>query len=151
MDTLSFKTVSANEKIVNRAWYVVDAENQVVGRLASRIAHILRGKNKPYFTPHFDSGDYVIVLNADKVRFTGSKTEDKVYVRHTGYPGGQRFTSPKQLLARDKSERILENAVAKMLPRTKLGNAMIKKLFIYAGTQHPHAAQKPVSINLLNK
>ncbi len=151
MDTLSFKTVSANEKLVNRAWYVVDAENQVVGRLASRIAHILRGKNKPYFTPHFDTGDYVIVLNADKVRFTGSKTEDKVYVRHTGYPGGQRFTSPKQLFARDKSERILENAVAKMLPRTKLGNAMIKKLFIYAGTQHPHAAQKPVSINLLNK
>lgn len=151
MDTLSFKTVSANEKLVNRAWYVVDAENQVVGRLASRIAHILRGKNKPYFTPHFDTGDYVIVLNADKVRFTGSKTEDKVYVRHTGYPGGQRFTSPKQLFASGKAERILENAVAKMLPKTKLGNAMIKKLFIYAGTQHPHAAQKPVFINLLNK
>lgn len=151
MDTLSFKTVSANEKLVNRAWYLVDAENQVVGRLASRIAHILRGKNKPYFTPHFDTGDYVIVLNADKVRFTGTKTEDKVYVRHTGYPGGQRFASPKQLLARNKSERILENAVAKMLPKTKLGNAMIKKLFVYAGNQHPHAAQKPVLINLLNK
>lgn len=151
MDTLSFKTVSASEKIVKRAWHVVDAENQVVGRLASRIAHILRGKNKPYFTPHFDTGDYVIVLNTDKVRFTGSKTEDKQYVRHTGYPGGQRFTSPKQLLAGGKSDRILQHAVAKMLPKTKLGKAMIKKLFLYSGNEHPHAAQKPVSVNLLNK
>lgn len=151
MDTLSFKTVSASDKIVKRAWYVVDAENQVVGRLASRIAHILRGKNKPYYTPHFDTGDYVIVLNADKVRFTGNKTSEKQYVRYTGYPGGQRFASPKQLFARDKSERILEHAIGKMLPKTKLGKAQIKKLFVYAGTEHPHAAQKPVSVNLLNK
>lgn len=146
MDTLSYKTISANPKIVKRNWYLVDAENQIVGRIASQIAHILRGKNKPYFTPHFDTGDYVIIVNADKVRFTGNKFNDKQYLRHTGYPGGQRVASPKSLFASDKSERVLENAITKMLPKNKLGNAMAKKLFVYKGTTHPHTAQKPAPL-----
>ena len=147
MDTLSFKTVSASEKIVKRAWHVVDAENQVVGRLASRIAHILRGKNKPYFTPHFDTGDYVIVLNTDKVRFTGNKTEDKQYVRHTGYPGGQRFSTPKSLIDQ-KASRIVEHAVKGMLPKSRLGRRLFTRLFVYDGTDHPHAAQQPKELKL---
>jgi large subunit ribosomal protein L13 len=149
VDTLSFKTPSATPATIKRAWFVVDAENQVVGRLASRIAHILRGKNKPYFTPHADCGDYVIVLNADKVRFTGNKLTQKEYVRYTGYPGGQRFATPKELLVR-KPEAILEHAVRKMLPKNKLAAVQLKKMFVYAGTEHPHAAQKPQSLNLLN-
>jgi len=150
VDTLSFKTVSANDKTVTRAWLLVDAENQVVGRLASRIAHVLRGKNKSYFTPHTDCGDFVVVINAEKIRFTGSKLTQKNYVRHTGYPGGQRFATPKELLAK-KPEAILETAVRKMLPKNKLADVLIKKLFVYAGTEHPHKAQKPKSVNLLNK
>jgi large subunit ribosomal protein L13 len=150
VDTLSFKTVSANDKTVTRAWLLIDAENQVVGRLASRIAHVLRGKNKAYFTPHTDCGDFVVVINAEKIRFTGSKLTQKEYVRYTGYPGGQRFATPKELLTR-KPEAILEHAVRKMLPKNKLADAILKKLFVYAGTEHPHKAQKPKSVNLLNK
>ncbi len=145
MDTLSFKTKSATPEIIKRDWWVVDAEGQVVGRLASKVAGILRGKNKPYFTPNLDCGDNVIIINADKVKFTGNKVTDKVYLRHTGYPGGQRETTPKELLQK-KPEMIMEKAVKNMLPKTKLGRAMYKKLFVYAGAEHPHSTQKPKTL-----
>ena len=147
MDTLSYKTVSANEKIVKRAWYIIDAQDQVLGRLGSKIAHILRGKNKPYYTPHFDCGDYVIVINAEKIKLTGKKLTQKEYVRYTGYPGGQRFANPKMMLEK-KPEFPVENAVRGMLPKNALGRKMFKKLFVYAGEKHPHAAQKPKTIKL---
>lgn len=147
MNTLSYKTKSANEASVERKWHVIDAEGLVVGRLSTRIASVLRGKHKPDFTPHFDNGDYVIVLNADKVRFTGQKLTQKTYLRHTGYPGGQRSATPRDLLAK-KPEAILENAVRGMLPKTKLGRAQIKKMFLYMGTEHPHHAQKPTELTL---
>ncbi|GIV34267.1 MAG: 50S ribosomal protein L13 [Chitinophagales bacterium] len=147
MNTLSYKTLSANEQSVQRAWYIVDAENKTLGRLTSKIASILRGKNKPYFTPHVDCGDYVIVVNADKVRLTGKKWTDKQYVRHTGYPGGQRFETPKTLAAK-RPEAIIEYAVYGMLPKNSLGRKMMKKLFVYAGTDHPHHAQNPKPLTL---
>ena len=142
MDTLSFKTKSANAATVNQKWYVVDAEGEVVGRLATRIASVLRGKNKPDFTPHVDTGDYVIVVNADKIRFTGSKLDDKEYLRYTGYPGGLRRRTAKEMLAK-RPEMVLELAVKGMIPKTKLGRAQIKKLFLYSSATHPHTAQKP--------
>ena len=142
MDTLSYKTKSANAATVDQKWYVVDAEGEVVGRLATRIATVLRGKHKPDFTPHFDTGDVVIVVNADKVRFTGSKLDDKEYQRYSGYPDGQKRRTAKEMLDK-KPEMILELVVKGMLPKTKLGRAMIKKLFLYAASTHPHAAQKP--------
>lgn len=142
MDTLSYKTISANAATVNHKWYVVDAEGEVVGRLATRIASVLRGKNKPDFTPHVDTGDYVIVLNADKIRFTGSKLDDKEYQRFSGYPGGLKRRTAKEMLVK-KPEMILEHAVKGMLPKSKLGRAQVKKLFLYTGATHPHVAQKP--------
>lgn len=142
MNTLSYKTVSANKQTVDRKWFIVDAEDEKVGRLATRIASVLRGKHKPSFTPHVDTGDYVIVVNADKVRFTGSKMQDKVYLSYSGYPGGQKAKTAEQLMAK-KPTAVLQIAVRGMLPKTKLGNAMVKKLFVYKGTEHPHAAQKP--------
>ncbi len=142
MDTLSYKTKSANSTTVDQKWYVIDAEGEIVGRLATRIASVLRGKHKPDFTPHVDTGDYVIVLNADKVRFTGDKLDDKEYQRYTGYPGGLRRRTAREMLAK-RPDQVLELAVKGMLPKTKLGRAMIKKLFLYAGSAHPHAAQKP--------
>lgn len=145
VDTLSYKTKSANAASVERQWHVIDVEGEIVGRVASKIATVLRGKHKPDFTPHFDNGDHVIVLNADKVRFTGEKLTDKVYLRHTGYPGGQRSATPRDLLAK-RPERILEIAVKGMLPKTKLGRAQIKKLHVYAGAEHPHIAQKPTEL-----
>ncbi|MEQ1732452.1 MAG: 50S ribosomal protein L13 [Bacteroidia bacterium] len=147
MDTLSYRTVSANSATVTKNWVIVDAENQVVGRLATQIASILRGKTKAYFTPHVDCGDYVIVINAEKVRFTGNKLETKQYVRHTGYPGGQRFATPKELFAKHPT-RVMEYAIKRMLPKNKLGAVMFGNLHIYAGTAHPHEAQKPVKLNL---
>ena len=129
MDTLSYKTKSANAATVNQKWYVVDAEGEVVGRLATRIATVLRGKHKPDYTPHVDTGDVVIVINADKVRFTGSKMDDKEYQRYTGYPGGLRRRTAKEMLAK-RPEMIMELAIKGMLPKTKLGRAMIKKLFL---------------------
>lgn len=147
VNTLSYKTKSANESSVERKWHVIDADGEVVGRLASRIATVLRGKHKPDFTPHFDNGDHVIVVNADKVRFTGQKMTKKVYLRHTGYPGGQRSATPADLLAR-KPELVLQNAIKGMLPKTRLGRAQIKKLHLYAGPEHPHAAQQPQDFNL---
>jgi large subunit ribosomal protein L13 len=142
VDTLSYKTKSAKKEEVERKWFIIDAEGEVVGRLSSRIAHVLRGKHKASYTPHVDTGDYVIVINADKVRFTGQKMAQKTYLRHTGYPGGQRSTTPRDLLSKHP-ERILENAVRGMLPKNRLGRAMFKKLFVYVGTEHPHEAQKP--------
>ena len=147
MKTLSYKTQSAKPSTVERKWHVIDAEGLVVGRLATKIASVLRGKHKPDYTPHFDNGDYVIVINADKVRFTGLKMDQKVYLRHTGYPGGQRSATAKELLAK-KPIAIVETAVKGMLPKTKLGRAQYKKLFVYAGAEHPHVAQQPATLEL---
>lgn len=147
MDTLSYKTKSANKATVHKEWYIVDATNEVLGRLSSKVAKILRGKNKPDFTPHVDCGDNVIVINAEKVRLTGNKVTDKEYVRHTGYPGGQRKTTPEELLKKFP-ERIIENAVKGMLPKNRLGNAIYKNLFVYTGSDHPHEAQQPKELNL---
>ncbi|MBP7273916.1 MAG: 50S ribosomal protein L13 [Saprospiraceae bacterium] len=127
---------------MTRQWYIVDAQNMVVGRLCSRIAHVLRGKHRPDYTPHVDCGDFVIVLNADKIRFTGGKMNDKNYLTYSLYPGGQKSESAKNLLAR-RPEQIIERSVKGMLPKNKLGRAMFKKLFLYTGTDHPHAAQQP--------
>ncbi|MBC8154724.1 MAG: 50S ribosomal protein L13 [Bacteroidetes bacterium] len=142
MNTLSYKTISANKDTVSKEWVIVDAKDQVLGRLASQIAAVVRGKHKTDFTPHVDCGDNVIVINADKVRFTGKKMTDKVYTRHTGYPGGQRFTTPRQMLEKHP-ERIIEHAVKGMLPRNRLGRRLFTNLYVYAGDQHPHAAQQP--------
>lgn len=142
MNTLSYRTRSVSADQAERKWYVVDAENQVTGRLCAEIATILRGKNKPSYTPHADTGDYVIVINADKVRFTGHKWAQKEYKNYSHHPGGLKTTMADEMLAKFP-ERIIERAVKGMLPKTKLGNAMVKKLFVYAGAEHPHAAQKP--------
>ncbi|NCB07065.1 MAG: 50S ribosomal protein L13 [Bacteroidia bacterium] len=147
MDTLSYKTISANKATVNKEWIVVDAENMVLGRLASKVAKILRGKNKPDFTPHVDSGDNVIVINAEKVQFTGKKMSDKVYVRHSGYPGGQRFQSPKEILAK-YPERLVEKAVKGMLPKNKLGRKLFGNLHVVVGSEHKFEAQKPKVVDL---
>jgi large subunit ribosomal protein L13 len=149
VDTQSYKTLSAKKEEVDRKWYIIDAENEIVGRLSSRVAHMLRGKHKPSYTPHVDCGDYIIIVNAEKVRFTGQKMADKQYLRYSGYPGGQKSTTPRELLDKDP-RRILENAITGMLPKTKLGRAMAKKLFVYAGTEHPHEAQMPESVDLNN-
>ena len=147
MDTQSYKTVSANSATVHKEWVVIDATDQVLGRLASRIALILRGKNKANFTPHVDCGDNVIVINAEKVRLTGDKLTEKVYVRHTGYPGGQRFSTPKELLKR-KPFAVVEHAVKGMLPKNRLGAELFRNLYVYTGPEHPHAAQQPKTITL---
>lgn len=145
MDTLSYKTISANKATVQKAWFVVDAENQVLGRVCSEIAKIIRGKHKPSYTPHVDCGDQVIVINADKIRLTGKKMTDKVYIRHTGYPGGQRFATPREVLAKNP-RGVVESAVKGMLPKNRLGRSLFNNLFVYAGTEHPHAAQQPKEI-----
>ena len=147
MDTLSYKTVSANKETVNKEWVIVDAQNEVVGRFCTRIAMVLRGKHKPNYTPHVDCGDNVIVINADKVRFTGNKWSEKEYVRHTGYPGGQRITTAKTLMHKNPIA-VVEKAVKGMLPKNKLGAALYRNLHVYAGTEHPHEAQQPKTINL---
>lgn len=147
MDTNSYKTVSLNNATAEKGWVLVDAEAQVLGRMASEVAKIIRGKNKPSFTPHVDCGDNVIVINADKVRLTGKKWTDKEYVRHTGYPGGQRFETPLQVKA--KSSRILvEKAVKGMLPKNRLGSKLLKNLYVYEGAEHPHEAQQPKEVKL---
>lgn len=147
MNTLSYKTVSANAKTVNKQWVVVDAQGEILGRLSSKIAMIIRGKNKPEYTPHVDCGDNVIVINADKIKLTGNKLSDKVYTSYTGYPGGQRFISPKELMAKHP-KRVIEKAVRGMLPKTKLGAKLYTNLYVYAGSEHPHAAQSPKTITL---
>ena len=147
MDSLSYKTISSNAATVNKEWVVIDATNEVLGRLASQVAKILRGKNKPSFTPHVDCGDYVVVINADKVRLTGKKMTDKVYVRHTGYPGGQLFATPADYLQK-RPTFVLEKAVRGMLPKNRLGDAIFRNLKVYAGAEHPHTAQTPRQIKL---
>ncbi|MEM1325446.1 MAG: 50S ribosomal protein L13 [Bacteroidota bacterium] len=146
MNTLSYKTESAKAEELERKWYIVDAEGEKVGRLCSRIAHVIRGKHQPYYTPHVDCGDHVIVINADKVRFTGDKMNQKEYLTYSGYPGGQKATVAKELMAK-KPTQIVENAVKGMLPKNRLGRAMFKKLHVYAGTEHPHEAQQPQEFN----
>lgn len=147
MDTLSFKTKSANKATVHKEWYIVDATNEVLGRLSSKVAMVLRGKNKPDFTPHVDCGDNVIIINAEKVRLTGNKVTEKQYVRHTGYPGGQRITTPEELLKKFP-EKVIEKAVKGMLPKNRLGNAIFKNLYVYVGSEHKHEAQQPQELNL---
>ncbi|NJK95268.1 MAG: 50S ribosomal protein L13 [Bacteroidetes bacterium] len=147
MDTLTYKTVSVNKANAGKEWIVVDATNQVLGRLTSEIAKILRGKHKPSFTPHADCGDNVIIINAEKVRLTGNKWADKEYIHYTGYPGGQRFATAKIILEK-KPAFIIENAVKGMLPKNRLGRAVLKNLHVYAGADHPHAAQQPKEINI---
>ena len=148
MNTLSYRTVSANNATVQKEWFVVDATNQVLGRFSSQIAGIIRGKNKTNFTPHVDCGDNVIVINAEKIRLTGKKWTDKKYLRHTGFPGGQRISTPASL-AETEAGRIIELAVKKMLPRNRLGNAIFGNLYVYSGPEHPHAAQQPKELKLI--
>lgn len=147
MNTLSYRTSHARPEDVQRKWFVVDANGLTVGRMSSKIASILRGKHRPDYTPHVDVGDNVIVINAEKVRFTGKKMDDKIYLTYSGYPGGQKSATPRELLARVPT-RVVEVAVRKMLPKNKLGDAMFKKLFTYAGPEHYHQAQKPEVLNL---
>ena len=147
MDTLVYKTRFANQQNHTRNWYIVDAEGKVLGRLASEIAKIVRGKNKPDFTPHFNSGDKVIVLNAGKVRLTGKKLTDKIYTRYTLYPGGLRKRTPKDYLD-FKPEELIKMAVKGMLPKNKLQAQYLKNLHIYTGNEHPHQVQNPVQIEL---
>ena len=147
MESLSYKTISANAATVTKEWVLIDATNAVLGRLAAQVAKILRGKDKPSFTPHVDCGDNVININAEKVRLTGKKLTDKEYVRHSGYPGGIRLTTPAEYLKKNP-EFIIEKAVKGMLPRTRLGAAQMRNLKVYAGGEHPHAAQAPRTINL---
>ncbi len=147
MESQSYKTVSLNAKTVAKEWVLIDATDLAVGRLASQIAKILRGKNKPGFTPNVDCGDNVIVINASKVRFTGQKMTDKVYLRHTGYPGGQRQNTPADYLKK-RPEFIIQHAVKGMLPRTRLSAAVLKNLRVYPASEHPHEAQAPKVLKL---
>jgi len=147
VDTLSYKTKSAKKGDVERAWHIIDAEGEIVGRMCTKIATILRGKHKPSYTPHTDTGDNVIVINADKVRFTGSKMDTKTYITYSGYTGGQKKKTAKQILDRKPCD-IVENAVRGMLPKNRLGRQMFKKLFVYAGAEHPHGAQKPEELKI---
>lgn len=147
MDTLSYKTISAKATTVDKQWLLVNAEGETLGRLASKVAKLLRGKHKPNFTPHVDCGDNVVIINAEKIVLKGKKATDKVYIRHTGYPGGQKTTT-SQALFQQQPERILENAVKGMLPKNRLGSELFRNLRVYAGDQHQQEAQKPVEINL---
>jgi len=147
VEAISYKTVSASKETITKGWVLIDAEDQILGRLSSKIAFILRGKDKVNFTPHADAGDNVIVINAEKVKLTGNKLTEKEYVRHTGYPGGQRFSTPKELLARKPTE-VVRMAVSGMLPKNKLGDSLRRNVYIYAGAEHPHAAQQPKEIKL---
>ena len=147
MKTLSYKTVSANKATVNKEWVLIDAENMVLGRLASEVAKILRGKYKPEFTPHVDCGDYVIVINAEKVKLTGQKLTDRVHFSHSGYPGGQRLQTPQEILAK-YPERLVEKAVRGMLPKNKLGRQLFRNLHVVVGAEHKFQAQKPKVVDL---
>lgn len=147
MNTLSYKTISANKATVNKEWVVVDAAGQPLGRLASRVALVLRGKHKPTYTPHVDCGDNVIVINADKVILTGSKWNDRVYLSYTGYPGGQREMTPVRLMEKG-ADRLMLKVVKGMLPKNRLGAALLKNLHVYAGTEHKHEAQNPKILDI---
>ena len=147
MNTLSYKTVSANKATVSKEWVLVDADGQTLGRLASKIAKLIRGKHKPNFTPHVDCGDNVVVINAEKINITGKKWTDKSYIRHTGYPGGQRSLTATEMFEKDTT-RLVEKAVKGMLPKNILGSAIFRNLYVYAGSEHNHDAQSPKAINL---
>lgn len=147
MDTLSYKTISANKETVNKEWFLIDAENEILGRLASKTAFILRGKHKPDYTPHVDCGDNVIIINAEKIRLTGNKMTDKEYVRHSGYPGGQRKRTPEELMKKDPT-KIIEAAVKGMLPKNRLGSDLFRNLKVYVGKDHKHEGQNPKPIKL---
>ncbi|MDO4790210.1 MAG: 50S ribosomal protein L13 [Porphyromonas sp.] len=147
MDTLSFKTISANKATVTKEWVVVDATGQSLGRLCSKVAKLLRGKYKPNFTPHVDCGDNVIVINADKVVLTGNKWTGREYLSHSGYPGGQKVTTPKRLMEKG-SDRLFRKVVKGMLPKNRLGDKIIKNLYVYNGEEHAHQAQQPKSIDI---
>lgn len=142
MEALSYKTISANKENANKQWLLVDAEGQTLGRLSSEVAYILRGKHKTNFTPHADCGDNVVIVNADKIQLTGKKWDQKVYIRYTGYPGGQRFATPKETMAKHPTAMI-EMAVRGMLPKNRLGRAVYRNLFVYAGDKHEQTAQQP--------
>ncbi len=142
VNTLSYKTKSANKESVERKWYIIDGDGDIVGRKATAIANVLRGKHKPSYTPHVDCGDYVIIINAEKMRFTGNKLNDKVYLTYSGYPGGQKSRTAKEMFDK-KPIAVIEKAVKGMIPKNKLGRAIFKKLFVYEGAEHPHFAQKP--------
>ncbi len=146
-DTLSYKTISANNETVNKEWVLVDAENETLGRLASKVAKMIRGKNKTNFTPHVDCGDNVIVINAEKVQLSGNKWEDKKYIRYTGYQSGQRILTAQEMLDR-KPIALVEKAVRGMLPKNRLGRKLFTNLHVFEGTEHPHEAQKPKKIEL---
>lgn len=147
MDALSYKTKFVNQATAKKEWLLIDAENEVVGRLASKVAYLLRGKHRADFTPYVDCGANVVIINADKVRFTGKKLTDKEYIRYTGYPGGQRFATPKFLLGTKPAE-VISHAVHGMLPKNRLGRRLNTNIFIYAGTEHKHEAQQPKKIDL---
>ncbi len=147
MKTLKYKTISANKETVSKQWFVVDAEGEVLGRLASKVAFVLRGKHKPDFTPHVDCGDNVIVINAEKIKLTGKKMTDKVYISHSGYPGGQKKTTPEELLSK-QPERVIEKAVKGMLPKNRLGAKLFRNLYVYVGAEHKNQAQEPTKLDL---
>ena len=147
MNTLSYKTVSANKETVQKEWFVVDAKDEVLGRLASVVAIVLRGKHKPSFTPHVDCGDNVIVINAEKIKLTGKKMSQKQYIRHSGYPGGQRTQTPEDLLSK-KPAAVVEKAVKGMLPKSRLGSAIFNNLYVFVGETHTHDAQQPKQLDL---
>ncbi|MDG2193729.1 MAG: 50S ribosomal protein L13 [Polaribacter sp.] len=147
MNTLSYKTVSANKNTTNKEWLVVDADGQTLGRLASKIAILIRGKHKTNYTPHVDCGDNVVVINAEKIVLTGKKWTEKSYIRHTGYPGGQRSLTATEMFEKDPT-RLIEKAVKGMLPKNKLGSALFRNLYVYAGGEHQQTAQNPKAINL---
>jgi len=147
VDTLSYKTISANKATVQKEWVVVDATGQTLGRMASKVAKLLRGKYKPNFTPHVDCGDNVIIINADKVVLTGKKWNDRVYLRYTGYPGGQREMTPARLMEKG-ADRLVHKVVKGMLPGNRLGAALLRNLHVYAGAEHNHDAQQPKTIDI---
>jgi len=147
VDTLSFKTISANKATVNKEWVIVDASGQHLGRLCSKVAKLLRGKYKPNFTPHVDCGDNVIIINADKIVLTGNKWNDRIYLRYTGYPGGQRQSTPAVLMQKGE-DRLFRKVVKGMLPKNRLGAKLLGNMYVYAGTEHKHEAQQPKSIDI---
>ncbi|MCF8295625.1 MAG: 50S ribosomal protein L13 [Bacteroidales bacterium] len=147
MEAISYRTISANAATVQKQWIVIDAENEILGRLSTEVAKILRGKHKASFTPHVDCGDNVIILNCGKVRFTGNKMTDKLYVHHTGYPGGQRHQTATEIMKKDPT-RIITHAVKGMLPKNRLGRAVLKNLYVYEGSSHPHEGQTPKVVEL---
>ena len=149
MDTLSYKTISADKATVNKEWVIVDATDQVVGRLGAKVAKLLRGKYKPNFTPHVDCGDNVIIINASKVKFTGNKWTDKIYLSYTGYPGGQREITPARLMQKPNgAEKLMKRTVKGMLPKNRLGAKLLGNLYVYEGAEHKHEAQSPKLIDI---